>query len=103
MFESIFALSSSPLQLVLSLAGGLALGAFFFGGLHLTVRHLATSRHPVVLALSSLLCRMAVTCAGFLWIGGDRWERYVAALLGFLVTRIIMLRAIGKRPEATSQ
>ncbi|MAT15948.1 MAG: hypothetical protein CMJ46_11845 [Planctomyces sp.] len=96
------------LQLMLSLIAGLLLGAVFFGGLWLTVKHLPTARHPALLFLASALGRTGLTLAGFwlvgVWLSSDyQWQRLVAALLGFVITRYLCTRYIESRPGSVSQ
>jgi F1F0 ATPase subunit 2 len=69
---------------------GILLGAFFYGGLWLTVRRLATTRHPFALSLGSLLLRMAVTLGGFLLILNGQWQNAVATLAGFTAGRLTL-------------
>ena len=66
---------------------GITLGVLFYGGLWITVRQLAVTRHPVSVTLVSLLVRMVMVLTGFLlvargqmakrarlpaWIGGGK-------------------------------
>ena len=76
--------------LVLALAAGLGLGLFYFGGLWLTVRRLPRSRHPVPLLLASFAARTAVAVAGFFFVTGDRWERGLVCLGGFVAGRFAL-------------
>lgn len=71
-------------------AFGLLLGVFFYGGLWLTVRRLATARHPFALTLGSLFLRTGVTLAGFLCVIGGRWQNAVVALIGFTAARFLL-------------
>ena len=91
---------AAPL-LFAGLAGG-ALGAFFFGGLWWTLRRGLSSGRPALWHLASLLLRMAVTLLGFYAIGGGRWERLLACLLGFVMARMVvtrMTRGVGRAPQ----
>jgi F1F0 ATPase subunit 2 len=76
--------------MILRFAFGILLGVFFYGGLWLTVRRLATTRHPFALTLGSLLLRTAVTLGGFLLILNGRWQNAAAALAGFTASRLIL-------------
>ncbi len=78
--------------MILALGAGLALGAFYFGGLWLTLQRLPDSPHPALLMLGSYLLRLAVTLAGLYFVMGDSWQRAAACLVGFTVTRIVMAR-----------
>ncbi|HEO69955.1 MAG TPA: ATP synthase subunit I [Candidatus Hydrogenedentes bacterium] len=85
--------------LITALAGltGLALGLFFFAGLRWTLRRAAAARRPVPLLLGSFAVRVGIVVLGLALVGQDRWDRYVAALLGFLVARIVAVHVW--RPE----
>ena len=77
---------------IIAVLVGLLLGAIFFGGLWWTVRKLQTTRHPALLFLGSLIVRMAVVLLGIYAIGAGHWERMVAALVGIVIGRFIILR-----------
>jgi F1F0 ATPase subunit 2 len=79
----------------------MGLGLIFFGGLWLTIRWLPTSRWPVVLTLGSLLGRMAVTLVGFYLVLAGRWERLLACLVGFVLSRYLVVAL--SRPEEAKE
>jgi len=81
-------------SLILPLAVGLGLGLFYFGGLWLTVRHIAQSRHPGALVAMSFLVRTAITSGGFGMVMQGQWERVAACMLTFLVVRFAMIHII---------
>ena len=94
--------------LPLALAGtaGLLLGAFFFGGLWLTVRRGLVSEHPALWFFGSLLTRMGATLAGFYFVAAGRWERLLLCLLGFVVARLVVMwltRKSGENQTGTAQ
>lgn len=76
---------------------GMALGAFFFGGLWWTVRASVSSPRPGLLVFVSLLLRLGVTLAGFYLVAGGHWQRLIACLLGFVVARVIIVRYLAPR------
>ena len=80
------------LLLVPSLLGGLVLGAFYFGGLWLTVRRLPESHQPALLALGSLAGRLGVTLLGVYLLTGGQWTRIGVCLLGFFVMRTLLVQ-----------
>ena len=82
--------------MIVRLIGGLLLGAVFYGGLWLTVRWLAKTRHPFAVMLGSLMLRTAVTLAGFVVIIGHRWQNALTALIGFTAARFLLPRERGR-------
>jgi F1F0 ATPase subunit 2 len=76
--------------MILRFGFGFLLGVFFYGGLWLTVSRLATTRHPLVLSLGSLMLRTGVTLSGLFLLIGHRWQNAVAALVGFSAGRLIL-------------
>jgi F1F0 ATPase subunit 2 len=85
-------------ELVWALAAGIGLGLFFYGGLWLTVRHLARTRHPARWWLVSFLARALLTAGGLLGIMGDDWRRLPAALIGLLTVRLLWTLAWAPAP-----
>ena len=83
---------NETLLLILAGVAGAALGAIFFGGLWWTVRKGVSSPRPALWFFGSLLARMSIVLAGFYFVGSGHWERLVAALLGFIVARLIVMR-----------
>ena len=81
---------SEFLSLALALAAGVLLGAVFFGGLWWTVRKGVSSKQPALWLFCSLLLRMSMTLTGFYFVSGDRWERLLLCLLGFVMARIVV-------------
>ena len=84
-------------HLLLAFAAGAGIGAFYFGGLWWTVRRLATDDHPARLTLLSLLLRTGLSLGAFYVVMGGEWERLMAALLGVMVIRLLMVRRL--RPD----
>lgn len=78
--------------LILAAIAGLLLGAFFFGGLWWTVQRGVSSKYAAFWFLGSLLLRLSLVLTGFYWISGQRWERLLACLIGFVFARLIVLR-----------
>ena len=83
---------NETLLLILAGLAGAALGAIFFGGLWWTVRKGVSSPRPALWFFGSLLARISIVMAGFYFVGSGQWERLVAALLGFIVARLIVMR-----------
>lgn len=78
--------------LMLGLAGvaGLIMGAIFFGGLWWTVRKGVSSKRPALWFLGSFLLRTGVVVAGFYVVSDGDWQRLLACLFGFAVSRFIV-------------
>lgn len=89
---------SDALRLGLALSAGAGLGLFYFGGLWLTLRWLATSRRPELLVLSSFVARTVITVAGFYFVMDGRWERLAAGLAGFLLMRTLLIQRWKPQP-----
>ncbi len=83
---------NEPIFLILSLITGVLLGAFFFGGLWWTIQKGLTSQNPALWFFVSFLLRTGAVLAGFYFISGERWDRMVACLLGFVVARFVVLK-----------
>jgi F1F0 ATPase subunit 2 len=82
----------------LSLAAGLLLGAFFFGGLWWTVVMGLASPNPALWFLGSMVLRMAVLLTGLALVGQDDWRQWITCLLGIVLARTIVKRLA--RPPA---
>jgi F1F0 ATPase subunit 2 len=79
-------------RLMLALPAGVALGAFFFGGLWWTVRKGVSSEQPASWFFGSLLLRMSVALAGFYLVGNGDWQRLLLCLVGFVAARLVVTR-----------
>lgn len=80
---------------------GTALGLIFVGGLWLTVRQLARSRHPGILVTTSLLLRFGITLAGFYVLAQDGdWRYLLAAAAGFTLPRLLIAHPL-QSPKAS--
>ena len=90
---------SEMIGLALALTVGVALGAFFFGGLWWTVRKGMACKHPAPLFLGSLLLRTFAVAFGFYAVSVGHWERLAVCLLGFVVARVVVTRWI-RRTDA---
>jgi F1F0 ATPase subunit 2 len=82
-------------SLIIAFAAGLALGVFYFRGLWYTVKKLPDAGRPFLTAAGSFALRASVVLAGFYLVMGGNWERLVAALLGFILTREFLVRRLG--------
>jgi F1F0 ATPase subunit 2 len=87
--------------LVLSAMAGLVLGVVFFGGLWWTVNRSMVSPQPALLILGSFMLRSVVALGGFYVALQGGWQSLVACMGGFLVSRALLTRIIGKHPAKT--
>lgn len=87
---------SEGTALVMALAAGVLLGAFFFGGLLWTVRKCLSSRQPALWVLASLLLRTGVVLAGFYYVSAGHWERMLLCLAGFFIARLLVTGLSGR-------
>jgi F1F0 ATPase subunit 2 len=83
---------NETLSLVVGLVAGIVLGGFFFGGLWWTVRKGVASEYAALWFIGSLALRTTVVLLGFYVVGADNWQRLLAALLGLLVARLIVMK-----------
>jgi F1F0 ATPase subunit 2 len=88
---------SEALSLLLSFISGSVLGLLYFAGLWLTVQKVATSAHPAVLVMSSLLSRTALVLIGFYYVSGGNLYRLLLCLMSFVCSRFIILRITRER------
>jgi F1F0 ATPase subunit 2 len=80
--------------LALALAGlmGALLGAFYYGGLWLTVRTAISSKHAALQFFASTLLRTVLTLVGFYFVSRAHGERLPPCLLGFFVASVALTR-----------
>lgn len=77
--------------LMMAWAAGVLLGALFFGGLWWTINKSITSKQPALWFLSSGILRTIIVLAGFYIIGASHWQRLVLCLLGFFMTKLVVI------------
>jgi F1F0 ATPase subunit 2 len=82
----------SPFISVIILLAGFLLGAFYFGGLWITVNNISRVKNHVFLFLGSLVIRLAIALIGFYFIGAHNWQRMLLLLIGFMSARFIIIR-----------
>ena len=82
----------NELNLMAPLLAGLGLGVVFFGGLWWTVRRAMRSQWVGLWFFASLLLRSALVVVGLYLACGDTWQRWLAALLGFIAARLLITR-----------
>jgi F1F0 ATPase subunit 2 len=80
------------IPLIPALVTGLILGVFFYGGLWWTVGKGLFSPNAALWFIASLLIRTLATVAGFYFISAGSWQKLLTCLVGFLLTRFVVLR-----------
>ncbi|MEN8259853.1 MAG: ATP synthase subunit I [Pseudomonadota bacterium] len=88
-------MTESLAVLATSFIWGLILGAFFFGGLWLTVGRLAGMRRPFLLLAASFVLRGGGVLVGFYMVS-DGWQQLLICLGGFIVMRAMISARIKK-------
>ena len=87
------------LQLIVGFCVGAVVGIFYFGGLWFTLRRLPPARHPIVLALGSLVLRTGIAVAVLvLMVRGGRWQRLLLCVAGFVVARLVLVGVLRRPP-----
>lgn len=90
------------ITLLLALAAGILMGAFYFRGLWWTVNRMEQAGRPLAWAAASFLLRTGVVVGGFYLLLDLGWQALAVALLGFLVIRTAALRRWGLRGATVS-
>lgn len=75
---------------------GMALGAIYFAGLWHTVQRLPDAKRPLNFLLWSFLVRVSLAITGFGLVMDGRWDQLIAVLGGFILTREILVRRLGR-------
>jgi F1F0 ATPase subunit 2 len=81
--------------MILSLSIGTLFGLFYFGGLWLTLQHLSQSKQPSIIAVVSFAVRSVVCLFGFYLISGSGLEMLAVSLVGFLLSKFVLIRRLG--------
>ncbi len=84
---------------IFSFTFGIGLGVFFFGGLWLTMNRLQRSQRPELLTLGSFLFRSLICILGFYLLVEIGLEALAFALVGFIITKMVMVGRLGRHPE----
>lgn len=90
-------MAPDPARLAVALVVGGLLGAAYFGGLYLTTRRLPRSSSPHLLMLGSFVLRLAVVLGVFYLLTPWGATAMLLALGGFLLARLLWVRATGGR------
>ncbi len=88
------------IEIILAAGLGVVLAIFYFGGLWWTLRCLSTSQRPLAIYFASLTTRMVIVLALFTGFAVHGvWQTFAACFLGFLITRFVLLRSLGREPS----
>ncbi|MEP7256893.1 MAG: ATP synthase subunit I [Flavitalea sp.] len=77
--------------LVLAFIWGVLLGLLFFGGLWFTIKKAIASKIPSLWVLGSFIFRVSIALAGFYFIGLENWRKLVICMLGFILSRFMVI------------
>lgn len=91
------------MNLIYPFIAGFILGVFYFGGLWFTVQRLPHLDNPALWAFVSFGFRLIVVLIGFYMIMGRSWENGVAALVGFILVRVLSIKKLSIRKKNTNR
>jgi F1F0 ATPase subunit 2 len=80
---------------LLAFGAGIGIGLFYFGGLWLTTRRLATTSRPGLLLIGSFVGRLGLSLPAFYLVAGGRWERLLVTIVGFFTVRFFLVHHFG--------
>jgi len=83
------------IELMTAFLVGAAIGAIYFAGLWETVRKLSDTDKPFRRVVLSFALRMILLISGFYLVMQGQWERLVAAMIGLILVREVMVRKLG--------
>lgn len=83
-------------RLLLIFVLGMSLGAIYFTGLWYTIQRLPDAKKPLNCLLYSFLLRVSFALTGFFLVMNGLWDQLVAVLGGFILTREILVRRLGR-------
>lgn len=88
-------------ELLRAVLSGVALGVVYFAGLWLSVRRAAQLERPALFMVGSFMLRTMIVLIGFYLIMDGRWQQLLAALAGFALVRVVLVRCL-VRPARSS-
>ncbi|MGF1579272.1 MAG: ATP synthase subunit I [Gemmataceae bacterium] len=93
-------------EIAFSWLAGVVLAGIYFGGLWLTVKHLSERKQPWLWLMASFAIRapLAICVFYFVLMGppSSTLSRLLAAIIGFLSVRVVMIWTLGPRPVTRS-
>jgi F1F0 ATPase subunit 2 len=95
------AASLDAAAIVVGMIVGATLALVFFVGLWGTVSHLTRARRPLLLLSIGLALRLALVLGVFyLLVRDGHWQRGLAALIGFVLVRAVVMRRVRRQVAA---
>ena len=80
---------------------GVCLAVFYFGGLFITTRRLSQTKGLTFWLMVSFFARLAFCILGFYFVlTFTRLGGLLASMAGFVVTKLVILRVLGKKDKA---
>ncbi len=89
---------NDAVRMALGLIAGGMLGTLFFGGLWWTVLKALQSPRPALWFFGSLVLRTGIVLAGFFVAAGSDWRGWLACLVGFIFSRVVVSRFTRRLP-----
>ncbi|MDA3831845.1 MAG: ATP synthase subunit I [Spirochaetales bacterium] len=90
----------TPIPILLAmLCGGGLLGLFYFGGLWLTIHKLTAAKRWGLWLGASFVLRASITVAAFWFLAAGDWQRILALITGFTISRLILVKRLPPQPE----
>lgn len=88
------------IYLLIAFLFGLLIGLFYFGGLWVTIRKINQTKSPLALTMVSFLVRLVVSMFLFYFVlkMGD-WQHLIAALIGFILMKFVLVQKLKPREE----
>jgi F1F0 ATPase subunit 2 len=90
-------------HLVLAFSVGLVLGVFFSLHLWKSVQRMTGESGLSLATAGGFLLRIFVVTAGFAVVMAGSWERLLAAFIGFMAAREVMVRSLGRKAGRTER
>lgn len=81
---------------IISLVGGMGLGYLFFWGLWKTISSFTAVKNPYLWMFASFIVRTVIVVLGFYLMLQFHWQFAALGLVGFLLSRMILVRKFSK-------
>lgn len=91
------------LDVGIGLGAGLIAGLVFFGGLRWTLSRLESTRHPLLLTVTSFVVRGAVVAGALVALADGRLTRVLAGLVGIMAVRTVMVSLVRRNLDTAEE